>query len=242
MGIKERYFQLDNQWCVVHLPERPNGFAVLVLGDTNHYVNAKTSFWIQNSGRNQLLENLRDYGYTIFYSNLYGRNWGSSNSVRLARQLIYYVLKSEILNKQFYILAEGMGALVALKLMEVIPKQIRAVAMLSPCLDLQAQIEFERENKFFYKRMLKEIAAAYEMKDDDIPQFAPLSPAKKCIPLKIWQISGVTNYPSRLHCRKYEELLKTSGCSVSVVYHLPEKRYDFAHGIYRFFEEHNDLP
>jgi len=241
MGIRERYFQLDNQWCAIHLPERPNGFAILILGDTNHYVNEKTSFWVQNVGRNQLIEKLREYGYTIFYSNLYGRHWGSPRAVRLARQLIYYVLKSEILNNRIYILAEGMGALIALKLMEVMPRQIRAVGMLSPCLDLQAQIDFERENKFFYKRMMREIRVAYEMKEEDIPHFAPLSPSKECIPIKIWQISGVTHFPSPLHCRKYEELLKLSECPASVVYHLPEKRYDFAHAIYRFYQEHNDL-
>jgi hypothetical protein len=242
MAIRERFFQLDDQWCVIHLPDRPNGFAVLVLGDTNHFVGEKTSFWMQNTGRCQLIEELREYGYTIFYSNLYGRHWGSPKAVRLAKQLIYYVLKSEILNNRIFILAEGMGALVALRLMEIMPNQIRAVAMLSPCLDLQAQVIHEKENKFFYKRIVKEIALAYEAVEENIMSILqPLSVKTECIPVKIWQMSGVTHYPSSLHCRKYEEIRRIGGCPVSVIYHLPEKRYGFSHAIHKFYQEYNEL-
>jgi hypothetical protein len=242
MGIKERFFLLDDQWCGIHLPERPNGFAVLVLGDTNHFVNEKTSFWKQNTGRCQLIEELREYGYTIFYSNLYGRHWGSPKAVRLAKQLIYYVLKSEILNNRIFILAEGMGALVALRLMEIMRNQIRAVALLSPCLDLQAQVIYEKENKFFYKRIIKEIASAYEVAEENIMSvLQSLSVKTECIPVKIWQMSGVTHYPSSLHCRKYEEVRRTAGCPISVIYYLPEKRYGFSHAIHKFYQEYNDL-
>ncbi|WP_044748691.1 alpha/beta hydrolase [Bacillus alveayuensis] len=242
MTIKERFFQLDEQWCTIHLPERPNGFAILIIGDTNHFVNEKTSFWMQHAGRSQLIEELRRYGYTIFYSNLYGRHWGSPKAVRLAKQLIYYVLKSEILNNRIYLLAEGMGALVALRLIDALPNRIRAVAMLSPCLDLQAQVTYEQENKFFYKRMIKEIASAYEVDDENVSTILWSLPTKKeCIPVKIWQMSGVTHYPSSLHCRKYEELRKTWNCPIAVIYHLPEKRYGFSQAIHKFFQENNHL-
>ncbi|RAK17029.1 hypothetical protein B0I26_11433 [Anoxybacillus vitaminiphilus] len=242
MTIKERFFQLDEQWCTIHLPERPNGFAILLIGDTNHFVNEKTSFWMQHAGRSQLIEELKQYGYTIFYSNLYGRHWGSPKAVRLAKQLIYYVLKSEILNKRIYLLAEGMGALAALRLVDAMPERIRAVAMLSPCLDLQAQVAYERENKFFYKRMIKEIASAYEVKDENVSSvLSSLSTNQKCFPVKIWQMSGVAHYPSSLHCRKYEELRKTWCCPITVIYHLPEKRYGFSHAIHKFYQENNDL-
>jgi hypothetical protein len=242
MTIKERFFQLDEQWCTIHLPERPNGFAIFVLGDTNHFVNEKTSFWMQNAGRCQLIEELREYGYTIFYSNLYGRHWGSPKAVRLAKQLIYYVLKSEILNNRIYLLAEGMGALVALRLIEMIPNQIRAAAMLNPCLDLQAQVAYEKENKFFYKRIIREIALAYEVAEENVESvLCTLPTEQECVPVKIWQMSGITHYPSSLHCRKYEELRKTWGCPISVIYHLPEKRYGFSHAINKFYQENNHL-
>jgi hypothetical protein len=240
--IQERFFQLDDQWCAVHLPERPNGFAILILGDDNHFVSEDTSFWLQHKGRQQLLNDLREYGYTIFYSHLYGRNWGSPKAVRLAKQLIYYVLKSEILNNRIYILAEGMGALVALRLIETVPRQIRAVAMLSPCLDLQAQLTYEKEKKFFYKRIVKEISTAYEIDEIHVEEaISLLSVVPSRIPIKIWQLSGVTHYPSSLHCRKYEEIARERGDQIDVVYHLPEQRYSFSKAIHQFYQQHNDL-
>lgn len=242
MTIQQRFFQLDHQWCVIHLPERPNGFAVLLLGDVNHYVTENGSFWMEHEGRRQLLDDLCAYGYTIFYSHLYGQHWGSAKSVRLAKQLIYYALKSEILNNRIYILAEGMGALSALQLMKERGEQIRAAAMLSPCLDLRAQLEYEKENKFFYKRMLKALAAAYDEGEAEVEEhLLPAPDIFPTIPIKIWQLSGVTNYPSSVHCRKYEERAKGRNAPVEVVYHLPEKRYRFAKAIHQFYQQNNDL-
>lgn len=243
MTVQQRFFQLDDQWCAIHLPERPNGFAVLLLGDVNHYVTEDVSFWMEHQGRKQLLEELRAYGYMIFYSHLYGRHWGSPKSVRLAKQLIYYVLKSEILNDRIYILAEGMGALVALRLLEVMSTQIRAIAMLNPCLDLRAQLEYEKENKFFYKRMIKEITGAYEIDETKVKDaLPPLSFVSRQVPIKIWQLSGLTHYPSALHCRKYEELAKEKDIPLAIIYHLSEKRYSFANAIHQFYEQNSALP
>lgn len=41
----------DQQWCMLHYPKRPNGFAVLILGDQQHYVHENSSVWIENTGR-----------------------------------------------------------------------------------------------------------------------------------------------------------------------------------------------
>ncbi|MCZ0755975.1 hypothetical protein [Anoxybacillus sp. J5B_2022] len=242
MTVRQRFFQLDDQWCIIHLPERPNGFAIFLIGDVNHYVTDCTNFWFEHHGRKQLLEELLAYGYTIFSSHLYGRHWGCPKSVRLAKQLIYYVLKSEILNNRVYILAEGMGALVALGLLANMPAKIRAVALLSPCLDVRAQFAYEKENKFFYKRIIKEIAAAYEVAETEVANVLPqLTLAPRQIPLKIWQLSGVTHYPSALHCRKYEEWAREEDAPVEVIYHLPEKRYSFAKAIHQFYEDNSAL-
>lgn len=243
MSIQRRFFQLDDQWCIIHLPERPNGFALLIIGDANHFVNEHTSFWIEHKGRRQLLCELLEYGYTVFYSHLYGRHWGSPKAVRLAKQLVYYVLKSEILNNRIYILAEGMGALVALQLLETMPKQIRALAMLSPCLDLRAQLEYEKENEFFYKRMKREIAIAYDIDEANVEKAAPsLLIAPHQVPIKIWQLSGIAHYPSSLHCRKYEQWMRAANDNVHVIYYLPEKRYQFSNAIHQFYQQYNELP
>lgn len=243
MTVRQRFFQLDDQWCILHLPERPNGFAILLLGDVNHYVTDSTSFWLEHHGRRKLLEELLTYGYTIFSSHLYGRHWGCPKAVRLTKQLIYYVLKSEILNNRIYVLAEGIGALVALQLLADIPTKIRAIALLNPCLDVRAQLAYEKENKFFYKRMRKEIATAYEIRETEVENVLPsLMRTPRQVPVKIWQLSGVTPYPSALHCRNYEEQARKQDVSVDVVYHLPEKRYCFAASIHQFYEQYNALP
>ncbi|GGJ70060.1 pimeloyl-ACP methyl ester carboxylesterase [Anoxybacillus voinovskiensis] len=243
MTVRQRFFQFDDQWCILHLPERPNGFAILLLGDVNHYVTDSTSFWLEHHGRRKLLEELLTYGYTVFSSHLYGRHWGCPKAVRLTKQLIYYVLKSEILNNRVYILAEGIGALVALQLLADIPTKIRAVALLNPCLDVRAQLAYEKENKFFYKRMRKEIATAYEILETEVENVLPsLTRTPRQVPVKIWQLSGVTPYPSALHCRNYEEQARNQDVPVDVVYHLPEKRYCFAASIHQFYEQHNALP
>ncbi|MGG3918501.1 hypothetical protein ABEV38_06545 [Parageobacillus thermoglucosidasius] len=243
MTVQRRFFQLDDQWCIIHLPERPNGFALLIIGDTNHFVNDRTSFWIEHKGRHQFLCDLLEYGYTIFYSHLYGRHWGSPKAVRLAKQLIYYVLKSEILNKRIYILAEGMGALVALQLLETMPKQIRAIVMLSPCLDLRAQLEHKKENEFFYKRMKKEIALAYGIDEANIEKAIPsLFIVPRQVPIKIWELSGITRCSSSHHCQKYEQWLGAADDNVHITYYLPEKRYQFSKAIHQFYQQYNELP
>ena len=139
-------FSLDTQWNVVHVPERPNGFGVLVLGDKDHFVESSTSLWIQHGGRSQLLQCLQDEGYTVFYSNLYGRHWGSPEAYHLAKQLYHLVMKQEILNKRIHILAEGMGALLALQLMENDGNTfIRSAGLLNPCIDLHTHAEHEKQ-------------------------------------------------------------------------------------------------
>ena len=89
-----------------------------------------------------------EQGYTVFSSNLYGRHWGNDQSVRLAKRLYDVVLRKETLNAKMHIMADGMGALVALEMMNKYPECIRSVIMLNPCLDLPEYVEFEKEHKF----------------------------------------------------------------------------------------------
>ncbi len=64
-----------------------------------------------------------------------GRHWGNDQSVRLAKRLYDVVLRKETLNAKMHIMADGMGALVALEMMNKYPECIRSVIMLNPCLD-----------------------------------------------------------------------------------------------------------
>ncbi|WP_232284421.1 hypothetical protein [Bacillus timonensis] len=145
------FFKLDTEWSALHLPKRPNGFAVLIIGDKTNFVEKDTSYWIQNYARSQILEYLKDQGYTVFYSNLYGANWGNPASVKLAAQLYHIIMKREILNRRIHVLAEGMGALTAMQLNEKLEGAIRSMAFLNPCIDLVAHIENEKNISFFIK-------------------------------------------------------------------------------------------
>jgi len=245
MSHIQRFFQLGNQWCVVHVPERPNGFGVLVIGDQNHFVDEHTSFWIQNNGRSIMVESLLREGYTLFYSNLYGRNWGSSEAVSLARRLYHVILKKEILNNRIHILAEGMGALIALQLMEEMGDNIRSVAMMNPCLDLRKHVLQEKEHKFFYKRIIKEIATAYHYDvtklEKDVNECIPTINYDTNVPVKIWQTTTNVLYDPKLHTKYYEEIRKQTANPIKVAYQLAEKRFSVSQPIFRFYKEYEKV-
>ncbi|HWO98047.1 MAG TPA: alpha/beta hydrolase [Bacillus sp. (in: firmicutes)] len=243
--MNARFFSLDNQWNVVHLPDRPNGFGVLVLGDKNHFVEGSTSLWIQHAGRWQLVQSLLDKGYTVFYSNLYGRHWGSEKALRLAKQLYHLIMKQEILNKQIHVLAEGMGALLALKWMESNADCFRCAAFLNPCLDFQAYWEHEKQNKFFYKQLVKEIKLAYGIEEEKIDEWIEglpkLTDYQSTIPLKIWAMTNSMSHYPILHSKYYEEHRQALGAPISLSLYLPEKKYLFERSLVHFFEENEKV-
>lgn len=239
-GVSVRFFKIENEWNVVHIPEKPSGFGVLIIGDKNHYVDNRTSFWIQHYGRKQLLQLLHDEGYTVFYSNLYGRHWGSPKATLLAKQLYYIVQKQEILNNKIHIIAEGMGALTALQLMEIMKDKIRSVSFLNPCIQLHAQLNHERENKFFYKRMLKELSIAYNLDERKIPQysFAQLDDFTSTIPVRIWQKMHGSPYSYLLHSKIYEEYRHELQSPIQLTFYLPENSPRIYQMMMKFLRNH----
>lgn len=239
-GFSDRFFQIENEWNVIHLPEKPSGFGVLIIGDKNHYVDEDSSFWIQHYGRNLLLNRLKQEGYTCFYSNLYGRHWGCKEAVILAKQLYHLVLKQEILNHKIHILAEGMGALVALQLMELMPNGIRSVALINPCIDLKAQIEHEKEKKFFYNQMIRELANAYKMEPKEIKNFSfpELQSFKSCTPVRIWQRMQGSPYSYDLHSKKYEEWRNHLKSPIQLTFHFPDNLNRVHQMIVQYFKYH----
>ncbi|AST90581.1 MULTISPECIES: alpha/beta fold hydrolase [Sutcliffiella] len=236
-----RIFYMGGQWNIVHVPEKPNGFGVLILGDTNHFVDEEKSLWIQHLGRRRIISQLLEEGYTIFYSNLYGTNWGSKKAKDFVKQLYHIVLKQEILNDKIHILVEGMGGLIALQLMEEMPHQLRSVAMINPCLDLQNHLEQEKERRFFFKKLRREIAEAYnfpiEQMDNEL-KLLKMEQFKTTIPVKIWQTTTGFIYDPNRHCKKFEELRKKEQSPIQLTFHLVEKRYSYGYSICQFFRKY----
>ncbi|MBD2794739.1 alpha/beta hydrolase, partial [Xenorhabdus sp. CUL] len=55
MSITDRFFYLEKEPCVIYLPEKPNGFSVMLLGDYNYFIENGTSLWTQHAGRSYFL-------------------------------------------------------------------------------------------------------------------------------------------------------------------------------------------
>ncbi|RBW71060.1 alpha/beta hydrolase [Bacillus taeanensis] len=244
MGIQQRFFQIDSQWNVIHIPERPNGFAIFLFGDTTHYVDDKSSLWTQSNTRSRFLYSLLTQGYTVFYSHLHGRHWGSSAAVSLAKSVYQVVMRKEILNPNIHILAEGMGALVALSLMEK-ESYIRSAAMINPCLDLKKHFNNERDNKLFYKRFKKELAKAYHINivevETLIEKWNELESCKTKVPTKIWHSPNGVSYSVEDHSRKYEERRKKQKSDISIVLPLNERSFSFNEALCRFYQQNEKM-
>lgn len=242
--MNQQFFLLDGEWNVVHLPERPNGFAIFIIGDRTHFVDNSTSFWIQNAGRYTFLEMFLNQGYTVFYSNLFGRNWGSPKAVTLAKRLYHVVMKKEILNERIHLLVEGMGALTGLELMESMGDKVRSAAMLNPCLSLVEQVKHERENKLFYKRLVQEVIQAYNWDeqefDNQVEELPHIEEYQATAPVKIWVSTDEQTYQSKKLSRVYERS-KNEAASIQLVFHVNEKRFGIGSSIIQFYEKNERL-
>jgi hypothetical protein len=236
--MEQRTFQIDGEWCIVYYPNRPSGFSVMVLGDRNQFVDKDSSYWHQHPNRLLILDQLREKGYMVFTSNFYGASWGSPKSATLAEELYLFVMKKEILNSNIHILAEGTGAITAIKLMNGLKGRIRSAVFINPRLSLQSVMKKEKENKFFYKRWIKEVASAFEMEEKecekDILALEELQPAKE-VPLKIIHIMEHANKEQHELYRQLEE--QSDRVYIDIQYFLPEKRYKIPQQIYQFYRK-----
>lgn len=213
-----RIFWLDNEPCVVHLPEKPNGYLIIYLGDVEHEVTKESSFWWEHPERRKLLMSLLDEGYTLFTSRLYGRNWGSSRAVHLLDQLYQTIIRKEILNPYIHILAEGMGALTALKFSTYYPSRIRSMVLINPCIDLKKHYEDEKSNQLFFKRLNKELEKAYEVSTKRLEEkvITPfrLEDFVTNVPIKIFNDPSEKKYPFKSHARRFEQIQSIYGNKV----------------------------
>lgn len=228
--MENRNFQLDTEWNIIHYPEKPTGFGVLLIGDERHFVDESKSFWLQNEGKYNMIKKLKEAGYTIFSSNLYGRNWGSEKAVNLAQRLYQHVIRNEIINGKIHILAEGMGALIAIKLMELMKSNLRSMVFINPILSLSQHVHLEKENKFFYKKLTKELEAAFQIDhhqlESEIFTKEPQLSTDSEIPIKIIHVMSLG--------RSLQQY-KLKGNSLDISYILPEKNDQTSQIMIKFF-------
>jgi hypothetical protein len=244
--MESRNFKLDTEWNIVHYPEKPNGFGILAIGDERHFVNSNSSFWTQNEGKRSLLNIWKNEGYTVFYSNLYGRHWGSEKAVDLAMRLCSHIVRNEILNSSFHVVAEGMGALVALKLLAHNDIKIRSLILINPVLTLSMHLEQEKENKFFYKKLIAELETAYEMEInlllEKLESQATVPVFQQEVPVKIIHVlAGNRAYKQSKIIKDLSEEWERENLPVSISYVLPEKKLQVGSQSVQFFTKYEQV-
>jgi hypothetical protein len=240
--MENRNFKLDTEWNMIHYSEKPNGFGILIIGDERHFVDEQNSFWVQNEGKQLLLNHLIQTGYTCFYSNLYGRHWGTQKSTKMAERLYHHIMRSEILNSKIHIIAEGMGALIALDLVKLLKDGIRSIVFINPVFSLKNQLELEKEHKFFYKKLLREISAAYNVEtaniDEVIGELRNDLNDVPHIPLKIIHVlSGKRSYHQFEFSKKLVAKWEQHNKSIQSTFLLPEKKQHLGKIITNFFHQ-----
>ncbi|WP_409253424.1 hydrolase [Bacillus sp. SCS-153A] len=246
--MSQRVFKIDNEPCIVHYPFRPNGFAVLILGDVNHFVDEKSSFWLQQETRKSIINELTDKGYIVYYSNLYGANWASEKAVSLVKRLYHYIKRREIINEKVHVLAEGMGGLFIEKLLPAIGSQMRSVVLLSPCISLYEHFSQEKEQKFFYKKLKKEISQAYgieiEKCEDVVEKGTDAGKDLKEMEIPLYTIQPITTSRYKNQFSLIKNIYKDrneKNLPGEIYIILPEKRYKAPLKIVSYFSMHEQL-
>ncbi|MBP3038837.1 hydrolase [Bacillaceae bacterium Marseille-Q3522] len=237
-----RSFQLDTEWNMIHYPEKPQGFGILIIGDERHFVEKKNSYWTQNKGKLNLLRKWQSEGYTIFYSNLYQKNWGSDKAVYMAKRLYDHIVRHEIINNKIHLIAEGMGALVAIKLIRAMKGQIRSVLFLNPIFSLKNYLEQMKEETFFHKKLRKEISRSYEIEEQEVEKHIkdysepslPNPHPPLCI---IHLLADKRAYKQAAYSQKLVNMWNAKQKNISVFLLLPEKKHAIDTKSISFFKE-----
>jgi hypothetical protein len=242
--MENRNFQLENQWSVIYYPEKPAGFGVMIFGDERHFVDEETSFWKQNAGKRRILTDLKEAGYTTFTSNFHGKHWGSQKAVLLADKLYGYVMRKEILNNRIHILAEGMGALAALAFARELGGQVRSIVFINPILSLKYHLEQEKEHKFFYKKVLNEVAEAHHLDSRAVERELAKEGNPQLdlgVPIRIFHIlSGGRAYKQSRTCKTILSSCDKS-LQISEKYLLPEKTGQLGREIAKFMSRYEKV-
>ncbi len=240
MCIRKRAYQLDGEWTIVLVPERPNGFGIFIIGGLTHFVDDNTSFWLQNHTRQKMIADFLDAGYTVYTSNLYGRHWGSPKAVKLTERIYNLVHKQEILNPRIHVVAEGMGVLAANAFLNNRQPLIRSAALFNPCFDVKSLVHQEELNRLFYKRLVKEMARAYEIQSEEvISKIEEKEMITSTCPIKVWHHSLKSPY-SLEQIRVYERVQREIGYPIELAL-LSDSYQSLGKKMVRFFQEHEKL-
>lgn len=235
MCIRERFYEIDNEWCVIHLPKKPSGFAIILLGNIQNYVEKNNVFWLNHEGRNGVLETLREAGYTIICSNLYGKHWGSEQAVSLAKYCYHFLNKTETVNPKVHIIAEGIGAFLALEIAEQMQYNIRTLCLIDPIISIQNECIKEKKNKLYYKKFQKELKRAYGKKEND--SFVKLLSSIEERTLNPFIPTKIYSNTRNIEASTFFKTVENDYNNISLAYYVTEAKYQTLTNMIRFFKE-----
>ncbi|MFC0469333.1 alpha/beta hydrolase [Halalkalibacter kiskunsagensis] len=245
--VHARFIRIEEQWNVIYLPERPNGFAVFLLGNNGMLVEADTSDWEHHPEKNQFIKDLLCRGYTVVASSLFDRHWGSQKAFQLLEQLYHLVLKKEILNKKIHLFAEGSGALVAIRWLNAYSEIVRSCYFVNPCFSLETYYEQEKENKLYFKRFIKEIGEAYKLDhkkitSDMVKTMTPELQNGYVPPLSIHCHMQERHFPLQLQSRPFQKQLADKEIIVNLRIHGNNKSfYKAAQSAFPFYKKYEEF-
>ena len=225
-----RSFQYDGHWNIIYYPKKPSGFSIFVIGDSHHYVDKQDSFWLHHPGRLQLLDEFKEAGYTVFSSGFPSGNTSEEEQALFARNLYHLVMKSEILNEQIHLFAEGKGALIALKLMQC-SRFIRSAVFLNPVFETKKRVKYSAP---YYPNA--SFASGGAVRSASLTKPVKDAEASLAVPIKCIHIQGDEGCP--LPLRK----LQRNNAEETVFTHLPRyKRYKVPAETISFFKNHENV-
>ena len=235
--INQKTFQLNKEWTTIFYPEQPSGFAIMLLGGDKHYINEHSNYWLDHPSKKQMLESLLARGYTVFSSYLSGAHWGNAEAADLAVELYAFFIRKEIVNERIHIIAEGTGALVLDTICEKLNDKVRSVVLLNPILSVKQSYEKEKVNKFFLKKMKKELYQAYHLDEETFVEWLE---AKEDITvgndIPILIVHVLEKLESNLPM-KYQSFIDQHPLT-DIKYITPEKRYIIPYQISSFLKKH----
>jgi hypothetical protein len=241
MCILKRKFKIEDEHCVSYIPERPNGFGVMIIGDYSNYITENGWFWEDSLGRLSIINKLLESGYTIFSVNLTTKHWGNENAFSKLVKLYHYIIRHEIINKKIHLLTEGIGAVF---INELVTKMgcIRSITCIDPHFNLKDCISLEENQKIFYKRTLNEISDAYQIRHDKLNNFINNLDEQSRIntPVRIYTSIKHTLYQKLKnnqihdHCHKYLD-------TYSLKFYMDDSKYSQIVNLVSFLNKYEEI-
>jgi hypothetical protein len=125
--------------------------------------------------------------------------------------------------------------------MEKMKEQIRSVVLINPILSLKFHLEQEKEHKFFYKNLIRELTSAYQIEENELISMVyntdTFIKLDFDIPVKIIHVlSGGKSYNQS---KQYQHILNMT--KITPYFIVPEKKQQLGKIIIKFFFNHEKV-